>query len=626
MTILTETPARDAPASAETPYRLNVGQTLRGALSDRSDEDRVGIDLQAGQTYTLTLHGIGPNPVSDTVLRVYNAEGAQVALNDDADVTTRQLYSQLTFTPDSDGVYYLSVAAYSGVGATGGRYELRVYDAANAAPRTVTGTAGDDALLAGGPGDDTLRGGMGDDVLVGGPGSDSLSGGPGQDTAFYGYAGGGVTVNLTTGQAEGAEAQGDVFVPGPHTVTDVLGRPQRLVDIEHLHGSGHADVLTGHALANTLHGDAGEDVLHGGAGNDWLIGGAGADVIHGGVGFDTVSYAGSPVGVTVNLADGTGLGGDAQGDTFPGVKTLRATDAAGRLQLVQVSDIEYLDGSPYPDTLVGDGGPNRLEGRGGDDTLHGGGGDDWLAGEAGGDVLHGGAGDDTASYRSSPAGVVVRLHSGQARGGDAEGDAFALTDTITVTGEDGAPMTVAVPDIEHLHGSGHADVLAGDGRDNVLDGGAGDDILYGGPDGGDDTLWGGVADDRLFGGLGDETLRGGAGDDTLWGGPGDDVLDGGRTGDDSLNGGTGNDTFVFAPSAGADTVVDFGRGDNRLDLRAFDSITSLADLDLQPGPDGLRITLPGYDGDTITLADVETEALSEAALIFADADADALMG
>jgi len=113
---------------------------------------------------------------------------------------------------------------------------------------------------------------------------------------------------------------------------------------------------------------------------------------------------------------------------------------------------------------------------------------------------------------------------------------------------------------------------------------------------------------------------------TIPSGAGDDVLDGGRTGNDSLNGGTGNDTFVFAPGAGADTVVDFGRGDNRLDLRAFDSITSLADLDLQPGPDGLRITLPGYDGDSITLADVETEALSEAALIFADADADALMG
>ena len=60
--------------------------------------------------------------------------------------------------------------------------------------------------------------------------------------------------------------------------------------------------------------------------------------------------------------------------------------------------------------------------------------------------------------------------------------------------------TDSLPDIEHLIGSNHNDILAGDRRDNVIDGGAGNDTLYGGPGGGDDELSGGPGHDRIFGG------------------------------------------------------------------------------------------------------------------------------
>ena len=607
MAIINERPNRDAPASMETPYRMAAGERFRGELTDRADADWVRIEFEAGQTYTLTLHGIGPGPVTDTVLAVYDAGGDRVAWNDDVEGGRGQRQSRLEFTPESSGPYYLEAAAYTGNAEQdhSGRYELRVYDEDGAAPRTRTGTAGDDAFLAGGPGDDALDGGLGDDVLIGGPGADTLHGGPGQDTAWYGYSGSGVRVDLARGTARGGDAAGDSF--GVQRVTQADGRGAvrevSLPDIECLVGSAHNDALAGNILPNTLDGGHGDDALDGRGGNDWLIGGAGADSITGGAGFDAVSYAGSPGGVVVDLAAGTARGGDAEGDTFPGRKSLTAAGAGGHPG--DVADIEYLDGSEHDDTLAGDRGPDRLEGRGGDDTLNGRAGDDWLEGEAGADTLIGGPGGDTASYRYSDAGVTVRLHSGTAQGGHAAGDSFGGMDTFTVT-ENGESRTIEAPDIEHLLGSAYDDTLAGDGRNNHLDGGAGDDRLYGGPDGGDDVLVGGDGHDKLYGGKGDDTLDGGAGNDVLKGGPGNDTL----------TGGAGVDTFALAPGGGDDTALDFETGTDTLDLSAFADIDSVEDLDLRQQEGGLVLDLSAHGGGSLTLQGVDAADLTDAHFVF----------
>ena len=51
---------------------------------------------------------------------------------------------------------------------------------------------------------------------------------------------------------------------------------------------------------------------------------------------------------------------------------------------------------------------------------------------------------------------------------------------VAYTDADGLEQTETLPDVEHLIGSAHDDILAGDRRDNDLDGGAGNDTLYGG--------------------------------------------------------------------------------------------------------------------------------------------------
>ncbi|OWJ65188.1 hypothetical protein BWR60_21065 [Inquilinus limosus] len=191
----------------------------------------------------------------------------------------------------------------------------------------------------------------------------------------------------------------------------------------------------------------GNDSLLGEAGNDVLRGGAGADILNGGAGIDTASYYESSTGISVNLATGTGTGGDAQGDTLIG--------------------IENLSGSQGNDTLVGNSGANTLQGWNGDDVLRGG---------AGADILNGGNGVDTANYGDSTAAISVSLLTGTGSGGDAAGD------TLTA--------------IENLSGGQGNDGLAGNAGANTLQGWNGNDSLVGG--GGKDTLTGGSGTDRFY--------------------------------------------------------------------------------------------------------------------------------
>lgn len=294
----------------------------------------------------------------------------------------------------------------------------------------------------------------------------------------------------------------------PEGFSDVYGLTGNLIIARdtlienYIAGSGD-DTVIGNDAANYLEGRDGNDYLRGNGGNDILEGGSGADRLDGGAGMDWVSYRGSNTAVTVNLEQGTLTGGHAGGDV--------------------IIDIESVIGSDYGDVLEGDSGANWFDGGPGNDEISGNDGDDVLEGSAGADRLSGGAGEDTASYAQSASGVVVRLHSGEVRGGDADGDTFTAMVTARYTDSDGNAQQETVPDIEHLLGSAHADTLAGDSRANRLAGGPGNDRLYGGPGGGDDVLTGGPGEDSLFGGIGDDVLEGGPDADTLKGGPGADT-------------------------------------------------------------------------------------------------------
>nr|WP_222530775.1 calcium-binding protein [Azospirillum sp. 412522] len=236
---------------------------------------------------------------------------------------------------------------------------------------TITGSAFND-LLRGGDGDDLLQGGAGDDTLVGGPGYDTLLGGDGNDR-FY--------ISGYDDWVDGGDGYDTVVVQGSAPVYIDL----EVSNIERAYGAEGNDFFYGDhctvavevnsgAGDDWLMGGSGDDTLRGGAGNDSFQGGYGADLIAGGDGIDQVYYANSGTAVIVNLSTGIGSGGDAEGE--------------------RLSGIEFIQGSAFGDTLIGNASANRLEGWEGNDTLSGGNGDDTLIGGNGSDLLVGGAGGD----------------------------------------------------------------------------------------------------------------------------------------------------------------------------------------------------------------------------------------
>ena len=311
------------------------------------------------------------------------------------------------------------------------------------------------------------------------------------------------------------------------TLMDPPEDPNRDMEIA---GTAGSDKLEGAGGEDTIKAGAGDDFLSGGDKNDELFGEAGDDTLEGGPGEDTlngganggdgdtITYASSAEAVRVNLGKATATGGDAEGDEIMDIENI--VGSAGDDWLRGDTNDNVLTGLAGDDTLIGGGGGNdTLIGGAGDDTLNGGEGDDTLTGGAGADTITGGPGGDTISYAGSDAAVDIRLKTGHASGGHAEGDDYS--------------------GVEHVTGSSHDDRLAGDDRP------AGEST------GGDNTLNGGRGADEIYGGSGNDALNGGAGDDALYGGAGDDALDGGA-GDDLLIGGPGGDRFTGG--AGEDTV------------------------------------------------------------------------
>ncbi|MDD5049138.1 MAG: hypothetical protein PHH09_09440, partial [Methanoregulaceae archaeon] len=426
----------------------------------------------------------------------------------------------------------------------------------------IYGSMGND-ILVGNTGSNLLAGMDGNDTLVGMGGDDVMDGGIGWDMVSYSYkdynesaieATGGVNVDLGDKDGTNAEAKDS---SGTIVSTDTL------IYIEDVTGTSYNDTLIGDLLANILIGGGGDDIIYGmsgtdtliggedddqlfgGGDSDILIGGAGADVLDGGGENDTASYETSTAGVNADLRTGIATDGFGTTDTLTG--------------------IENLTGSKYDDILTGDDNDNIL------------------LGGAGADDLTGGGGNDTASYVTSPDGVVASLAAGTATD-----DGFGTMDTLG--------------GIEYLRGSDYDDILIGDGGDNYLRGGSGNDILDGGAgndflegESGDDILKDSGGNDYLDGGFGSDTvsyegvaadlnvdltlleeqdtlgagldllksienLTGGSGDDVLIGDSDDNILIGGA-GIDTLIGGLGADTLIGG--AGADLI--YGHFENNTD-------------------------------------------------------------
>lgn len=430
--------------------------------------------------------------------------------------------------------------------------------------------------------DNIFSGLGGNDTFYASKGNDSFIGGTGQDAADYSSNNSAITVDM---------ARSEIDKGGDNGVDS-------LESIETVYGSDYDDFFYGDDGANNFYGNDGQDYFYADRGNDLYVGGSGSD---------SINYYASTSGVRVDLFQGQGEGGFAEGDRYSAIERvigsnfddyLVASDqgvgfsghdgddtmlgGTGGDILSGGNGIDTLDGKAGDDTLLGGEGADTLDGREGQDILFGGDGadimrggneDDQLAGGEGEDIIDGGAGIDTAIYTVASQqgssvvndGVIVNLEQGYAI------DLWGDRDTLTF--------------VENVVGSRGNDQIIGGGKDNLLEGGAGDDEI----DGGD----------------------------------GSDILYGDYAADNSGNN-SGSDTFIFTNddgsdglSHGQDVIMDFELGRDTIDLsdtevRDYDDLFTVGDRYMeQVGDDTVIYTLDGVGGDSITLNNIQMSSLSE---------------
>lgn len=301
----------NATAATMTATLLIAGYLGAVTTVNANDEDRITVNLKQGETLNLDH-----NLAAGHIAMEYSVNGgAFVTIGDGQTITattdgTYQIHIiNIADGPHNTGTgaenYLLTMTVnYSGahdvtpdyhstytVNDSHGGSDSAAVTVSYQEGHTLTGTAGDDVLVAGpgdniinagdgndvltaGTGNNELHGGAGNDLLYAGPGNDLLDGGPGNDTVSYAHATAGVTVDLSLLTAQNTIGAGVDTLQG----------------IENLVGSNFNDHLTGDNNNNVINGGLGNDVLNGGGGDDILIGGMGNNTLTGGPGADTFQW------------------------------------------------------------------------------------------------------------------------------------------------------------------------------------------------------------------------------------------------------------------------------------------------------------------------------------------------
>ena len=417
-----------------------------------------------------------------------------------------------------------------------------------------------------------------------------------------------------------------------------------------LYGQGWNDTMYGGDGNDLIESGSGNDTLIGGNGNDSLGGGLGDDVLIGGIGDDTLNGGAGDDTYIFNKGDGNDIIEDSDGvDTLKFGEGISkedlflsrdankddivikfkntATDSITlknviyknktrfygaienfefangdklsfkdikQLSVVGTNEDEDIQGFDDVDnTLVGNGGSDKLYGGDGNDTLiggigndtlNGGLGNDTLIGGVGNDILKGGIGDDTYVFNKGDGNDIIEDSDGVdtlkfgegirkedliiSRNSDKNSHGYLLSyardiiikfkhneaDSITlknVINENKTDIANAIENFEFANGEklSFEDIKQ---------------LPLMGTDEGEGIK--GFSDSN-------NTLVGNGGDDNLYGDNKNDILIGGR-GNDSLYGGGGDDTYIYNIGDGNDTIHDhegediikFGEGINKEDI------------------------------------------------------------
>ncbi|CAM3434254.1 M10 family metallopeptidase C-terminal domain-containing protein [Paracoccus nototheniae] len=645
--------AGDAPDNTRTPYRMGPDDVFRGIIASGSDEDWVGIRLEAGTTYQIAVTG---DALSDPMLALYDGSGRLLAANDDINAS---LDSGLTFRAQVTGTYFLGASGYGG---QTGSYHMTAQELAPARPASTLELAR------------YLHEGFWRDNW--------------QEARAFDLSGDReITVNLTQLDPDGRALARDALAAWS-AVADIRFRETNQTadiqfDDENSGAYAQSTTQDGRILSSAINIDRGwlsdygaaigtygfqtylHEVGHAiGLGHQGNYNGSGsfamdarfandswqasvmsyfgqdenpnvtasqafvatlmpADImaiqmLYGAPGAGSLSAGSTTYGVGHTLGDSwLGRVFTAQGSVgVAGVRDARSVamtihdrdgfdvldfrnDAQSQrvdLRPGGVSDIYGLTGNlqitqgTQIEGFVAGAGNDVVTGNGVGNLLRGGAGRDVLTGMTGNDSLHGERGHDT-------------LWGGAGHdwlfGGDGDDQLSDMIGNNLLSGGAGQDRLIA--------GAGR-DTLQGDAGHDLLDGGAGDDLIFGGIGAdtilagpgndtahggwGHDVMNGGFGWDRLIGGLGNDALDGALGNDTLEGNEGNDLLRGGA-GADLLSGHQGNDTLVGG--MGSDTMAGGIGADVFRFFSVADSARGAGDLIIDFDPLADRLDLQAMD-------------------------------
>ncbi|MEM6371437.1 MAG: M10 family metallopeptidase C-terminal domain-containing protein [Pseudomonadota bacterium] len=612
---LTEDP--NAPDSILTTNEMAVGDTFSGMLSNSGDEDWVAITLTAGERYEFALDG---GSLSDPLVRLFDADGNQVAANDDGGPG---LNSLLVHTASESGTYFVVADAFS---TQSGSYTLSVTDDNSQPEPTTSGTLDDMALFLTegfwGNREISFNTSQSNIITVSIAGLTEAA----QQLAVWAMEAWEMVANLefqivtdgemitmddelsgafayapNTGSSGGVELNVSTnWVNVYGTTIDTYSFQTFMHEIGHALGLGHQGDYNGNADYDT-------DATF--ANDSWQM----SIMSY----FSqtentatTATYAFTATPMMVDILAIQNLYGAPDGNSVTAGDTVFGQGAQMGTYLDSV--FEWLAGGGTSSEVSG----NRMT-----FTLYDQGGTDLL----------------DLGFMQDAARLDLRAES-FSDFGNQTGIMGIARDTIienanlgsgndTVVGNDAANVIdLGVGNDSAAAGNGDDQIRGGIGFDTI-DGGNGNDSLYGGN--GADSLMGGAGDDLIEGGAGFDQITGGVGDDRLlagatadrvYGGAGDDWISGGSnvgTTVDGLWGEDGDDTIV---GDGGFDLLDGGAGDDLLDGgHQADNLYGRDGNDVMRGGLGLD-RLFGGDGDDLGYGGEGNDGL------FGDAGNDTLYG